>query len=160
MIIVVERKRAAKKSVQNHSAAPNVDFWPGVQFSGNDFRCGVVWRATGRSKILIKKTQVRENLVSATCLQKTGWRTGFLFVSSKSRQVSSDRFFFRAVLQTGRQNKIKGQETEFLSGFQTGQGATAWPCSAGKPFTGLFHLFYSCSAFLSFCHGNENSLTK
>jgi hypothetical protein len=59
----------------------------------------------------------------------------FLYLRSKSRQFSLDRLCFRVVCQTGRQNRIKLQKTESLTGFKTGQDAQARSRSAEKPVT-------------------------
>ena len=44
--------------------------------------------------------------------KKTGLRTGFLFLSSKSRQA-----FFRVKFELGIQNRVKRQKTESRTGF-------------------------------------------
>ena len=46
---IFEGKISSDHGVENDSAAPNVDFWTGVELSGDHFWRGVVWRTTRSS---------------------------------------------------------------------------------------------------------------
>ena len=74
-------------------------------------------------------TVLNRNLASATCLQKTDWRTGFLIMSSKSWQVSFDSLFPGPYFRQEK-NRIKTQKTRPVTGFPAEQGLA---CSVLKP---------------------------
>lgn len=46
-VLVIKGKTAAEHDVEDDSAAPNIDFRPGVKLAADNFRGGVVWAATG-----------------------------------------------------------------------------------------------------------------
>ena len=107
---------------------------------------------------IFKKVQDQVRIVNLACVQETDWKQVFLLLSSKSKQVSSNRCFSGPCFRQEGGTGFRDRKNNLMQVFR--QDRVPWqdPVLLENLSQNLFPVFYSCSAFLSWTRP-ENSMS-